>query len=220
MLLPSEDFKTLASLVQQIKDPITNSQIYLSELAKTKLDPNQTELVSDITNLTTKLDRTFDIILSLSGLDENYKLINNAIQTRLLIDQLISDLGQFGKVQYQRKQALPSIAGNYLKLYQALLTIAKRVIDNASDKRITIDSSKKSNHILIRLIDQGNPYTKTTRRVLSSPHYFRLDFELALALEIIRLNGGQIRLTRFDHKNYLNIKLPTQTQAKLVKSND
>ena len=216
MLVPRDDFRNLASLIKQIKDPIVSSQIYLSELAKTNLDSNQSELLNRTDDLISQLDRTFDIILSLSGLDQNHKIISNAIQTRLLLDQLVSDLRQIGQVDYRRTQALPGISGNYLKLYQALLTIAKRALGNAPSNSIVIDSFKRSDSIIIRLIDSGARYPIAQRKVIGNLKYFRLDFELALALEIIKYTGGKTRLTRIDNTNYLNIHLPTQTQARLV----
>ncbi|MBP6005960.1 HAMP domain-containing histidine kinase [Candidatus Saccharibacteria bacterium] len=216
MLVPRDDFRNLASLIKQIKDPIVSSQIYLSELAKTNLDSNQSELLNRTDDLISQLDRTFDIILSLSGLDQNHKIISNAIQTRLLLDQLVSDLRQIGQVDYRRTKALPGISGNYLKLYQSLLTIAKRALGNAPSNSIVIDSFKRSDSIIIRLIDSGARYPIAQRKVIGNLKYFRLDFELALALEIIKYTGGKTRLTRIDNTNYLNIHLPTQTQARLV----
>ncbi len=165
------------SITHELKTPIAAAKLQLQTLLKHKLEPDkQTELINNALTETERLNALIDNVLLASRLDSGEFVFKKEKENISLVIETI--LNRYYKNELLKKEIICSIEKDiFVEIDKtAFPSILINLVDNAlkysfNEKNISVALSKKSQHIILSVMDKGCGISENDKKHIFSKFY-------------------------------------------------
>lgn len=192
-------------IVQRIRNPLNALQLHIDSLEDDITEANienGLERLRRVRNTIAELDSLLCAVLRLTDLPKPQI-------AAISVNALVREVETFARPEASKKELtvrvdlqdnVPEIQADPTQIKQATLNVFLNAIENSPFKGcVTLATGVKNDHILIKVQDEGEGVPQEHRHRIFEPFFSTKNggggLGLPLALEIIRVHGGQISFT-------------------------